>query len=118
MEMAGATDGTQESILCKEDAVVADVRSVLKELQESIKELCRSSLAKLVTLGQFRFSAPSLLSPLDIMWTFIAVVNEDPVTSNTEGATAPNIMTADGFVQNTGEGKVAQHQSFSRYYKQ
>ncbi|XP_019748236.1 finTRIM family, member 86 isoform X3 [Hippocampus comes] len=80
MEKAGATDGTQESILCKEDAVVADVRSVLKELQESIKELCRSSLAKLVTL-----------------------VNEEPVASKTEGATAPDIMTADGFVQNTGE---------------
>ncbi|XP_049580928.1 finTRIM family, member 86 [Syngnathus scovelli] len=74
MEMADSTVGTQESILSKEEAVVADVCSVLKELQESVKELCKSSLAKLVTL-----------------------VNEDPVTSRTEGATAPNIIPVNGF---------------------
>ncbi|XP_077422262.1 finTRIM family, member 86 [Vanacampus margaritifer] len=74
MEMASPTGGTQEPILCKEEAVVADAHSVFKELQESIKELCKSSLAKLTTL-----------------------LNEDPVASRSEGATAPNIMPANGF---------------------
>ncbi|XP_077397268.1 finTRIM family, member 86 [Festucalex cinctus] len=80
MEMASPTGGAHESILCKEEAVVADVRSVFKELHESIKELCKSSLAKLATL-----------------------VNEDPMASRSEGATAPNIMPANGLstVQNT-----------------
>ncbi|XP_061682451.1 finTRIM family, member 86 isoform X2 [Syngnathoides biaculeatus] len=80
MEPAGPHAATQESILGKEEAVIEDVRSALKELQESIKELCKCSLAKLVTL-----------------------VNEDPVVLRSEGATAQNLISVDGVstMQNT-----------------
>lgn len=51
MEPLGQTGATGESI--KEDAVVASIRSAMKELQESIQELCKASLSKIITLGQY-----------------------------------------------------------------
>ncbi|XP_042342702.1 finTRIM family, member 86 [Plectropomus leopardus] len=41
---------TEESIFSQEEAVVASVRSVLKELQESVQDVCKASLTKIVTI--------------------------------------------------------------------
>ncbi|XP_019963480.2 finTRIM family, member 86 [Paralichthys olivaceus] len=50
LEPLGKTGATGESVLCREEAVVASIRSVMQELQTSIQELCRASLAKINTL--------------------------------------------------------------------
>ncbi|KAM7413556.1 hypothetical protein PAMA_020772 [Pampus argenteus] len=50
MESLGQAGATGQSALNKEEAVVASIRSTMKELQESIQDLCKSSLAKIVTL--------------------------------------------------------------------
>ncbi|XP_010792226.1 finTRIM family, member 86 isoform X1 [Notothenia coriiceps] len=50
MEPLGQTGAIGESILNQEEAVIASVRSTMKELQESIQELCKASLAKVITL--------------------------------------------------------------------
>ncbi|XP_061537508.1 finTRIM family, member 86 isoform X1 [Phycodurus eques] len=80
VELAGPTGARQETIMSNEEVVIVNVCSALKELQESIKELCKSSLAKLVTL-----------------------VNEGPTVLRSEGATAQNIIPVNGLstVQNT-----------------
>lgn len=56
MEPLGQTGATGESMLNQEEAVVASIRSTMKELQESIQDLCKASLAKIVTLGQYSSS--------------------------------------------------------------
>ena len=53
MEPLGQTGATGESILIKEEAVVTSIRSAMKELQESIQNLCKVTLAKIITLGQY-----------------------------------------------------------------
>lgn len=63
MEPLGQTGATGESILSQEEAVVASVRSALKELQESIQDVCKATLAKIVTLGKYSSSILSS-SPL------------------------------------------------------
>ncbi|XP_076591775.1 finTRIM family, member 86 [Chaetodon auriga] len=50
MEPLGQMGATGGSILSQEEAVVASVRSAMKELQESIQDLCKASLAKIITL--------------------------------------------------------------------
>ncbi|XP_023256337.1 E3 ubiquitin/ISG15 ligase TRIM25-like [Seriola lalandi dorsalis] len=50
MEPLGQTGVTGESVLSQEEAVVASIRSVMKELQTSVQELCKASLAKILTL--------------------------------------------------------------------
>lgn len=50
MEPLGQTGAIGESILNQEEVVIASVRSTMKELQESIQELCKASLAKVITL--------------------------------------------------------------------
>eukprot|EP00064_Thunnus_orientalis_P000307 superscaffoldBa00000015_g307 len=64
MEPLGKTGATGELILT-EDSVVASIRSTMKELQESIQDLCKASLDKIITL-----------------------VNDDPVASTPNGAAA------------------------------
>ncbi|XP_026152959.1 finTRIM family, member 86 [Mastacembelus armatus] len=65
MEPLGQTGATAESVLSQEEAVVASVRSAMKELQESIQDLCKASLARIITL-----------------------VNRDPITSTPNGTAA------------------------------
>ncbi|XP_070761673.1 finTRIM family, member 86 [Enoplosus armatus] len=50
MEPLGQTGATGESMLSQEEAVVASIRSAMKELQESIQELCKASLAKITRI--------------------------------------------------------------------
>ncbi|XP_068563032.1 finTRIM family, member 86 [Cebidichthys violaceus] len=50
MEPPGQTGATRESVLNQEEAVVASVRSAMKELQESMQDLCKTGLAKIATL--------------------------------------------------------------------
>ncbi|XP_042270762.1 finTRIM family, member 86 [Thunnus maccoyii] len=64
MEPLGKTGATGELILT-EDSVVASIRSTMKELQESVQDLCKASLDKIITL-----------------------VNDDPVASTPNGAAA------------------------------
>lgn len=52
MEPPGEAGSPGESVLSQEEAVVASVRSAMKELQESTQDLCKTSLAKIATLGQ------------------------------------------------------------------
>ncbi|XP_075957163.1 finTRIM family, member 86 [Anarhichas minor] len=65
MEPPGQTGATGESVLSQEEAVVASVRSAMKQLQESMQDLCKTGLAKIATL-----------------------VNPDPGASTTSGAAA------------------------------
>ncbi|XP_028429395.1 finTRIM family, member 86 isoform X2 [Perca flavescens] len=71
MEALGQTGATEESILSQEEAVVASIRSALKELQESIQDVCKATLAKIVTL-----------------------VNPDPVASTPNGAAVADTTAA------------------------
>ncbi|XP_039681936.1 finTRIM family, member 86 isoform X3 [Perca fluviatilis] len=72
------TGATGESILSQEEAVVASVRSALKELQESIQDVCKATLAKIVTL-----------------------VNPDPVVSTPNGAAVADTTAANNSGQAT-----------------
>ncbi|XP_022061486.1 finTRIM family, member 86 [Acanthochromis polyacanthus] len=74
MEPLGQTGTTGESVLSQEEALVASVRSAMKELQDSVQDLCKASLAKIITL-----------------------VNIDSLTSAPDGAaaTASDTTTAD-----------------------
>ncbi|KAM6932133.1 finTRIM family, member 86 [Lycodopsis pacificus] len=65
MEPPGQTGATGESVLSQEEAVVASVRSAMKQLQESMQDLCETGLAKIATL-----------------------VNPDPGASTASGAAA------------------------------
>ncbi|KAM6932891.1 finTRIM family, member 86 [Xenentodon cancila] len=47
MEPLGPTDGSGKSLLNQEEAVLASIRSAVKELQESIQHLCKASRAKI-----------------------------------------------------------------------
>ncbi|XP_031139508.1 finTRIM family, member 86 isoform X4 [Sander lucioperca] len=78
MEPLGQTGATGESILSQEEAVVASVRSALKELQESIQDVCKATLAKIVTL-----------------------VNPDPVASTPSGAAVADTTAANSSGQAT-----------------
>ncbi|XP_074497471.1 finTRIM family, member 86 isoform X1 [Sebastes fasciatus] len=81
----GQTGAREESILSQEEAVVASVRSAMKELQESIQELCKTSLAKIVT-----------------------IVNPDNAAStpNDEAAAAAEMTAADNSGQATTQNTV------------
>ncbi|CAK6974951.1 finTRIM family%2C member 86 [Scomber scombrus] len=89
MEPLGQTDATGESILIKEEAVVASIRSAMKELQESIQNLSKATLTKIITL-----------------------VNDDPVASTLNGgcaaapAEAAGITVADKHNQATAQNTV------------
>lgn len=50
MEPLGQTGATGGSVMRREETMVASIRSVMKELQESIQDLCKASLAKIVTI--------------------------------------------------------------------
>lgn len=111
MEPLGQTGATGESILSQEEAVVASVRSAMKELQESIQDLCKASLAKIVTLGQCSSSLVSsspLFSSSDSQSFLFFVVNPDAVASTPNGAAAAAAGTTaannsgEASAQNTG----------------
>uniref|UniRef100_A0A087XQF7 Uncharacterized protein n=1 Tax=Poecilia formosa TaxID=48698 RepID=A0A087XQF7_POEFO len=55
MEPLGQTGATGQSGIIQEEGVVASIRSVIKELQESIQNLCKESLSKIVKIGQIIF---------------------------------------------------------------
>ncbi|XP_071352669.1 finTRIM family, member 86 isoform X2 [Trachinotus anak] len=65
MEPLGQTGVTGESVLNQEEAVVASIRSAVKELQTSVQDLCKASLDKIIIL-----------------------VNRGPVASTPNGAVA------------------------------
>ncbi|XP_007576036.1 finTRIM family, member 86 isoform X1 [Poecilia formosa] len=50
MEPLGQTGATGQSGIIQEEGVVASIRSVIKELQESIQNLCKESLSKIVKI--------------------------------------------------------------------
>ncbi|XP_067363955.1 finTRIM family, member 86 isoform X1 [Channa argus] len=50
MEPLGQTGATCISVVNQEETLVASMRSVMKELQESIQDVCKASLAKIATL--------------------------------------------------------------------
>ncbi|KAK2846928.1 hypothetical protein Q5P01_009927 [Channa striata] len=60
MEPLGQTAAKDESVLAQEEALVASVRSAMKELQESIQDVCKASLAKIATLVNHE---PSVSTP-------------------------------------------------------
>lgn len=67
MEQLGQTDTTGESKSSQEEVLVASIRSALRELQESIQDLCKASVAKIVTICQYfssLFFSPPLCSSL------------------------------------------------------
>nr|XP_020441579.1 tripartite motif-containing protein 65-like [Monopterus albus] len=62
MEPLGQTGAIEESVLSQEEAVAASIRSAMKELQESIQDLCKASLTKISTLAHEMTTDP--LQPL------------------------------------------------------
>ena len=102
LEPLGKMGATGESVLGQEEAVVASIRSVMQDLQTSIQELCKASLAKINTLGKHFLSSPllSLSSPLlsspllsspflqTVKTSLVFVVNHVPVASTPSGAVA------------------------------
>ncbi|XP_059187283.1 finTRIM family, member 86 [Centropristis striata] len=72
MEPLGLTAAEGEYTLGRQEEVVASVRSTMKELQQSIQDQCKASLAKINTL-----------------------LNPDPVASAPSGAAAPCSAEAD-----------------------
>lgn len=71
MEPLSQTGVSGESVLRQEEAVVASIRSAMKELQTSVQELCKASLAKIVTLGQPSSSSSSPSPLLSSLLNFV-----------------------------------------------
>lgn len=86
MEPLGPMGATGESL--SQEAAVASIRSTLKELQESVQDLCKASLAKIVTIA-----------------------NHDPTTSIPNGATATGPAAANDNVQVTAQSTVNEGRS-------
>lgn len=59
MEPLGQKAVAAGSVLSQEEAVVTSVRSVIKELQESIQDISKASIDKIVTLGKIFSAAKS-----------------------------------------------------------
>lgn len=53
MEPLRPTDNKGEPIPHQEEAAVASVRSAMKELQESVQELCKATLDKITAIRQY-----------------------------------------------------------------
>ncbi|XP_054461125.1 finTRIM family, member 86 [Anoplopoma fimbria] len=80
MEPPGQTGATGDSILSQEEAVVASVRSALKDLQESMQDLCKASLAKIATLVN---PDPGASTPIGAAATTAANDRSQAITPNT-----------------------------------
>lgn len=111
MEQLDQKDISGESVSSQEEVVVASIRSALKELQESIQDVCKASLAKIVTICQYfspLFFSPPLYSSLQTGQNcFFFVVNCDPIEARApNGAAEASTTAADGScqvnLQNTG----------------
>ncbi|XP_072249045.1 finTRIM family, member 86 isoform X1 [Leuresthes tenuis] len=83
MEPLDQTGATGKSPLSQEEAVVASIRSAMKELQESIQDLCKASVAKIVKL-----------------------VNLEAVASTPNGVTASDMTVTDCSDQASGQNPV------------
>lgn len=59
MEPLGQKAVAAGSVLSQEEAVVTSVRSVIKELQESIQDISKASIDKIVKLGKIFSAAKS-----------------------------------------------------------
>ncbi|XP_041851020.1 finTRIM family, member 86 [Melanotaenia boesemani] len=59
MEPLGQTGVPGESLLSQDEAVVASIRSVIKELQDSMQDLCKATVAKIATLVNLDAVAPA-----------------------------------------------------------
>lgn len=55
MEPLGQTGAAGQSGIIQEEGMVASIRSVIKELQESVQNLCKESLSKIVKIGSIIF---------------------------------------------------------------
>lgn len=65
MEPLGPTTLTGESVLREEEAMVASIRSAIKELHDSVQDQCKATLVKIAKIGQifffFLFFSPPVL---------------------------------------------------------
>lgn len=110
MEPLGQPGVTGGCVMGQEETMVASVRSVMKEMQGSIHDLCKDSLAKIITIGQLSSpllsSSPHVLSshlissPLLNGQNFLFAVNNDPPASVPNGAEAEGPLPAPA--QNAG----------------
>lgn len=54
LEPLGQSGTREEAGLSQEEAVVASIRSTMKELSDSLQDVCKASLAKIFRVGQYR----------------------------------------------------------------
>ncbi|XP_029026255.2 finTRIM family, member 86 [Betta splendens] len=66
IEPLDQTSATGESVLNQEEAVVASIRSVVKELRESVQDLCKTSLTKISTLVNNDSEASASIDVVDL----------------------------------------------------
>lgn len=102
MEPLDQTGAAEESVLSQQEAVVVAIRSTMKELQESVQDICKANLTKIATLGKHSSPLPFLFLALQLVKTFLFfLVNHDPVALVTNGAaeTSPDGQLTS---QNTG----------------
>lgn len=60
MEPLDETGATGESTLDQEE-MVASIRSTMRDLQESVQQLCKASIVKIVSMSQYFIPLPSHL---------------------------------------------------------
>lgn len=94
-------------MLNQEEAVVISIRSAMKELQESVEDLCKAILSKTVKLGQLLscFVTSCLVSSLGVKTFLLFVVNHDPAAPTPNGlaaGTAPAEKTGLDNAKNEG----------------
>lgn len=84
MEPLGQTGATGQSGISQEEGVVAPVRTVIKELQESVQNLCKDSLAKIVRI----------------------VSHDEPSASTPSGVAAASTVSTNSSGQTTAQASV------------
>ncbi|XP_068174280.1 finTRIM family, member 86 [Antennarius striatus] len=90
LEPLGHTDTSGQSV-SQEEAVVASIRLAVKELQESIEEVCKASLTKIATIVNQDTVAPILIN------------NSPPVASASAAATSGQSATQNTVYEMTSD---------------
>ncbi|XP_078478797.1 E3 ubiquitin/ISG15 ligase TRIM25-like [Lampetra planeri] len=88
VEPLGPTGATEGSILRKDEAEVASIRSTLKELQESVTNMCKASLTNVAHIRSVSFSSSRL--PSSAVFLKSASLSSSVVNGHTL-ASAPDV---------------------------
>ncbi|CAM9187351.1 unnamed protein product [Lampetra planeri] len=104
VEPLGPTGATEGSILRKDEAEVASIRSTLKELQESVTNMCKASLTNVAHIRSVSFSSSRL--PSSAVFLKSASLSSSVVNGHTLASAPDGAATGSTAADNVGQTAV------------